>query len=142
MLGLIYSEIVLALGVASLALLPAGSAHPLLKVLARGGGFVIKLFTFYKPETRCLLLLLCSCFAEVSLVKPPASKQGNSEVYAVCRGFRGLQQGQEDDEDQLQELMDGVCPSPFPTDKLLLPPSCFPAEWMEDVVESRRWLRL
>ncbi|EKX39952.1 hypothetical protein GUITHDRAFT_113944 [Guillardia theta CCMP2712] len=116
-LGLIYSEIVLALG-----------------VLARGGGFVIKLFTFYKPETHCLLLLLCSCFAEVSLVKPPASKQGNSEVYAVCRGFRGLQQGQEEDEDQLQELMEGVCPSPFPPDKLLLPPSCFPAEWMEDVV--------
>jgi hypothetical protein len=29
-------------------------------------------------------------YQQVTLSKPPASKQGNSEVYIVCRGFSGL----------------------------------------------------
>ena len=37
-----------------------------------------------------LLFVLASCFKRVTLAKPSTSKQGNSEVYAVCTGFVGI----------------------------------------------------
>jgi len=61
-----------------------------LGVLARGGALVLKLFTFAAPPTLATLRLLSERFARVVLAKPPTSRQGNSEVYAVCCGFRGL----------------------------------------------------
>lgn len=54
-----------------------------------GGHFVIKMFTFFECDTICLLYLLNIVFESVDVMKPFTSKEGNSEVYVVCREFRG-----------------------------------------------------
>jgi len=58
-----------------------------LKVLSPGGNFVIKMFTIFESETLCLLYLLNCSFECVEIFKPATSKEGNSEVYVVCKNF-------------------------------------------------------
>ena len=58
--------------------------------LKTGGHFVIKMFTFFEAETLCHLALLRSKFERVDVFKPATSKEGNSEVYVVCQGFKGI----------------------------------------------------
>jgi 23S rRNA U2552 (ribose-2'-O)-methylase RlmE/FtsJ len=59
-----------------------------LSVLRPGGNFVLKVFTLFQDDTVSLLLLLKFAFAKVDLFKPASSKEGNSEVYAICRFYR------------------------------------------------------
>ena len=59
-----------------------------LSILAPGGNFVIKLFTMFESETVCLLYLLNIAFRQVEAFKPATSKEGNSEVYVVCKDFQ------------------------------------------------------
>jgi hypothetical protein len=58
-----------------------------LSVLLEGGHLVLKLFTAFEAGTVCLLRVLGAAFQSVTLFKPATSRQGNSEVYAVCLGF-------------------------------------------------------
>jgi len=58
-----------------------------LKLLSPGGNFVIKMFTIFESETVCLLYLLNCSFESVDIFKPATSKEGNSEVYVVCKSF-------------------------------------------------------
>ena len=55
--------------------------------LRPGGDFVIKMFTFFEAETVCALYLLSRSFAEVHVFKPATSKEGNSEVYVICKNY-------------------------------------------------------
>jgi len=59
-----------------------------LNILADGGSLVLKLFTLFESETVCLLYLLSLTFESVDVFKPATSKEGNSEVYVVGRGFK------------------------------------------------------
>ena len=59
-----------------------------LKMLAPGGNFVIKMFTIFESETECLLYLLNCSFETVDIFKPATSKEGNSEVYVVCKSLK------------------------------------------------------
>ncbi|RZF46465.1 hypothetical protein LSTR_LSTR012540 [Laodelphax striatellus] len=59
-----------------------------LQLLHTGGTLVLKLFTLFECETICLLYLLYCSFDNVNLYKPLTSKDGNSEVYFVCCGYR------------------------------------------------------
>jgi cap2 methyltransferase len=43
------------------------------------------MFTLFECESVCLLFLLNSIFAAVDVFKPATSKEGNSEVYVICR---------------------------------------------------------
>lgn len=61
-----------------------------LHMLAPGGSFLIKMFTFYEQSSICLLYLLNCMFKNVTVNKPVTSKEGNSEVYVVCCGYKGL----------------------------------------------------
>lgn len=54
-----------------------------------GGHFVIKMFTFFECDTICLLYLLRALFESLEVMKPATSKEGNSEVYVICREFKG-----------------------------------------------------
>jgi cap2 methyltransferase len=83
--GLHFAEILAALG-----------------CLRIGGNFVIKMFTFYEADTLNHLFLLRSSFKSLDVFKPATSKEGNSEVYVVCRGFLGV------DEDNLNSLIDSL----------------------------------
>ena len=55
--------------------------------LRDGGHFVLKMFTFFESETVCSLYLLSHLFEEINVFKPATSKEGNSEVYVICKGF-------------------------------------------------------
>lgn len=46
------------------------------------------MFTFFECESVCLLFLLQCVFQSVDVMKPATSKEGNSEVYVVCREFK------------------------------------------------------
>ncbi|KAJ0180867.1 hypothetical protein K1T71_002952 [Dendrolimus kikuchii] len=61
-----------------------------LQALYPGGTFVFKLFTLFEHSTVCLLYLINHLFEEVNIYKPVTSRQGNSEVYAVCLRYKGL----------------------------------------------------
>jgi len=58
-----------------------------LNILAEGGNLVIKIFTMFESETVCLLYLLSIAFENLDVFKPATSKEGNSEVYVIGRGF-------------------------------------------------------
>lgn len=60
-----------------------------LNLLNNGGSFLLKLFTTFEHQTVCLIYLLACCFDRVVFNKPVTSKEGNSEVYLVCLGFKG-----------------------------------------------------
>lgn len=60
-----------------------------LKLLAPGGSFLVKMFTFYEHFSIGLLYLLNCVFKSVTVNKPATSKEGNSEVYVVCCGYVG-----------------------------------------------------
>ncbi|CAI9741818.1 cap-specific mRNA nucleoside-2' [Octopus vulgaris] len=61
-----------------------------LKLLGKGGSFVIKFFTMFENNTIGLMYLLVKFFDQVNVIKPATSKAGNSEVYVVCLNFLGL----------------------------------------------------
>jgi 23S rRNA (uridine2552-2'-O)-methyltransferase len=64
------------------------------EVLKPGGVFLCKVFQ--GGTERELLDLLKRQFKVVRHVKPPASRQGSSELYVMASGFRGLPESGED----------------------------------------------
>lgn len=58
-------------------------------VLAPGGTFVTKQYTFFKPFTYTLMVIAASCFDKFYVAKPLTSKASNSEVYLIGIGFKG-----------------------------------------------------
>ncbi|XP_014242654.1 cap-specific mRNA (nucleoside-2'-O-)-methyltransferase 2 isoform X2 [Cimex lectularius] len=60
-----------------------------LNILERGGSFLLKTFTMFECDTVCLMYLLRCCFTHINVFKPVTSKEGNSEVYVVCLGYKG-----------------------------------------------------
>lgn len=55
-----------------------------------GGTLIFKLFTIFEHSTVSLLYLINHLFSEVNIYKPVTSRQGNSEVYAVCLNYKGM----------------------------------------------------
>lgn len=60
-----------------------------LHILSPGGSLLIKMFTLFECETICLLYLMYNAFTAVEVFKPATSKEGNSEVYVICLGYKG-----------------------------------------------------
>ncbi|KAM3957047.1 cap methyltransferase 2 [Aphomia sociella] len=60
-----------------------------LQALSPGGTFIFKLFTIFEHSTVNLLYLINHLFGEVNIYKPVTSRQGNSEVYAICLNYKG-----------------------------------------------------
>lgn len=44
----------------------------------------------FECNTLCRMFILCYAFDSVKIQKPVTSKQGNSEIYVVCCGYKGL----------------------------------------------------
>lgn len=55
-----------------------------------GGTLIFKLFTLFEHSTVSLLYLINHLFSEVNIYKPVTSRQGNSEVYAICLNYKGI----------------------------------------------------
>lgn len=49
------------------------------------------MFTTFEHSTVCLLYLINQVFSDVNIYKPVTSRQGNSEVYAICINYKGKQ---------------------------------------------------
>lgn len=58
-----------------------------LKLLSKGGNFIIKMFTFFEDFSINLLYVLNCCFVDVHVFKPITSKEGNSEVYVIALDY-------------------------------------------------------
>ena len=71
-----------------------------LRVQAKNGNFVLKLFESFTMVTIKILYLLTSFYEECYLYKPFFSRDSNSEKYFVCKGFK-----YEPDSKDLQEMI-------------------------------------
>jgi DNA-directed RNA polymerase II subunit RPB2 len=58
--------------------------------LAPGGNFVTKQYTFFTPFSRSLIALVAGFFEETYIAKPATSRPGNSEIYLIGKGFKGI----------------------------------------------------
>ena len=65
------------------------------KVLGKGGNMVLKIFTFFTPEMRSLLVYLMRLFDQFDIIKPNTSGPLNSESYFVGIGFKGNPQSRQ-----------------------------------------------
>lgn len=61
-----------------------------LRILAKNGNMFIKQYTFFTDFTISLIIILTLVFDNVSICKPLTSKPTNSEIYIVCRGYKGI----------------------------------------------------
>lgn len=59
-----------------------------LRVQAKSGSFVLKIFETFTIPTLKLLYLLSSFYEETYLYKPYFSRPSNSEKYVICKGFK------------------------------------------------------
>jgi hypothetical protein len=59
-----------------------------LRLLGRGGHFVLKMFTLFERSSLDLLYLLGCTFDEVHVCKPASSTQGNAETYVVAKWYK------------------------------------------------------
>ncbi|KAI1724374.1 ftsJ-like methyltransferase domain-containing protein [Ditylenchus destructor] len=59
-----------------------------MKCLSPGGHLILKMYTFFQPQTIEILREILLHFREVLCQKPCSSKPGNSEVYLVCLFFK------------------------------------------------------
>ena len=98
-----------------------------MRMLAAGGSLVLKMFTFFESETVCLLYLLNLAFVKLDVFKPATSKEGNSEVYVICRGFTPSTWLTE----FLDKMMDYY--GDFPTSKSLFPEDAIPEKFMDHI---------
>ena len=98
-----------------------------MRMLAAGGSLVLKMFTFFESETVCLLYLLNLSFGKLDVFKPATSKEGNSEVYVVCRGFTPSS--------WLTEFLDKMMGyyGDFPTSKSLFAEDAIPEKFLDHV---------
>ena len=59
-----------------------------LKVINKGGNFVLKIFETFTMVTIKMVYLLSSFFEETYVYKPYFSRKSNSEKYLVCKNFK------------------------------------------------------
>jgi hypothetical protein len=67
-----------------------GQLLAMLETLDVGGNFVTKQYTYFKPFTYSLMIIVASMFNKFYITKPLTSKASNSEVYLLGLGFKGL----------------------------------------------------
>ena len=59
-----------------------------LRVQAKGGSFVLKLFETFTDVTLKMLYILTSFYEENYIYKPYYSRESNSEKYIICKNFK------------------------------------------------------
>ena len=74
--------------VSSLRLVVA-EVYTALRLQAKGGCFLLKIYDIHAPATLRLLYAVWTCYASMRIVKPMTSRPANSEKYVLCCGFNG-----------------------------------------------------
>lgn len=60
-----------------------------LKLLGVNGNMIIKQYTYFTDFTLSIIVILTMVFDYVYISKPLTSKPTNSELYIICKGYRG-----------------------------------------------------
>ncbi|KAG5489100.1 hypothetical protein JIQ42_00723 [Leishmania sp. Namibia] len=98
-----------------------------LKLLRKGGCFVLKLFDTFSPLSRAVLYLSSFLYRRVHIAKPRHSRVVNSERYLVCVGFLGYPS------EQWSRYLDSFYEQGFVDNEHV--PELLPREWcLEDAV--------
>jgi hypothetical protein len=71
-------------------LINLGQILAMLETLKIGGCFITKQYTFFKPFTYTLMMIVASMFDKFYITKPLTSKPTNSETYLAGIGFKGI----------------------------------------------------
>jgi len=103
-----------------------------LGILGTGGSFIIKFLTLLEPISISMLYLLNCVFESVTITKPVTTKSSSSEVYAVCVGFRGI------DQSYLTKMLQHVGPL-FSTKVPFIALSDMPDDFMEQVEQQAKY---
>lgn len=102
-----------------------------LTLLSDGGSLLIKIFTFFELTTVSMLFVLNCCFESVHLFKPATSKEGNSEVYVNCLGYR---------KDVMSSAhIEKLIANFKHEDKSMLPLSSIPHGFMDQITNAARF---
>ena len=98
-----------------------------LNMLTEGGNFVLKMFTIFESETVCLLFLLNCAFESIDIFKPATSKEGNSEVYVICKEYKKSK--------WLTSILESLsdCYGDFPLEKSLFPKDIIPESFLSEL---------
>lgn len=102
-----------------------------LALLADGGSFLLKIFTFFELSTVSMLYVLNCCFKSVHLFKPACSKEGNSEVYVIAIGYKKSIVTDAHIEKIIENLDS--------TNKSMLPLATFPQDFLMQVTNAARF---
>ena len=89
--------------------------------LAPGGNFVTKQYTFFTPFSRSLIALVAGFFDETYITKPATSRPGNSEIYLVGKGFKGLSTEMTEALTERSELFQTLGVNPTTLGSLVMP---------------------
>ena len=65
-----------------------GEVVTALKIQAKGGNFVLKMFETFTSTSLKIMCILSSFYDNVYAVKPLTSRKSNSEKYMVCLGYK------------------------------------------------------
>ena len=79
-----------------------------LRVQAKGGTFVLKLFETFTDVTIKMIMIVSSFYDEAYMFKPFFSRSSNSERYLVVKGFKYSQTKDKKFLDQQLEILEGV----------------------------------
>ncbi|CAH0405687.1 unnamed protein product [Chilo suppressalis] len=101
-----------------------------LQALSPGGTFIFKLFTIFEHFTVSLLYFINGLFTEVNIYKPVTSRQGNSEVYAVCLEYRGIE-----DLETYLPILKSAFGTPFYGNLALFPLDLIPDSFLKQIEE-------
>lgn len=63
-----------------------------LKILKKGGHFILKMYDISTKISLDFLQLLYDCFESINIFKPETSRIFNSERYIICTSFKGIEE--------------------------------------------------
>lgn len=86
-----------------------------LKIQAKGGSFVLKIFDITTQFTVDVLNILSYCYENVNIIKPKMSRNASSEKYIVCTNFRFLRNEENENEelDDIVEKLESILYTPI-----------------------------
>lgn len=90
-----------------------------LLTLRKGGVMITKQYMFYETFTINLFYLLTFLFDKLLLKKPYTSRSGNSEIYLIGIGFRGISEKNSDLEENLLWQLENFSLKPFFAEKII-----------------------
>lgn len=91
---------------------------------------MFKLFTLFEHTTVNLLYLVNHFFRDVNIYKPVTSRQGNSEVYAVCLGFHGSERLE-----QILPVLQSAYGTELYANRAMFPLESIPRDFLRQVEE-------